>query len=264
MAFVVGDKVWFKVSGSTPFVKGDHLDPALAVGAELGGRGKAAISKSSSAQSGLKDAQGVPTIDFTTFPDPLATDGTVAGTFNTAGQHLGVREQGAKNPLAPKTVATDGVYDGPTDKNLFNPGNDNQGSPIDDGNVDNGKTDTIRDQDPNFPSGHKVGGKQNVAAGIAINVGGTQDFVSESIDLKTASKRVGRRLPSSQEGPGTVIQVVTVVSAGSTPDGTKVKVGSKIYWVDWGASCASNPHRAKWNNKMRTTVHAEVDLVAAP
>lgn len=260
-AFAVGDKVWFKLAGVTPYVKGDASDPAVEHGNELGGRGKAAISKSSSAQSGLGDAQGVPTIKFDEFPNPLQSDDSVAGTFNTAGQHLGVREQiTGNNPLAPNTVATDGVYDGPTDKNLFNPGNDNQGSPIDDGNVDNAKKDTIRDIDPNQPSGRST---TAVAGGIAINVGGDQDFVTETIDLKTAAKRVGRRLPSSQEGAGTVIEVVVVKSAGISVDGTKVKAGDIQYWVDWGTNNPSNPHRAKWNNKMRTTLHAEADLVAA-
>jgi hypothetical protein len=271
MAFVVGNKVWFKALGSTPYVRGDASDPGKAVGtggndldfgaSSLGGRGKPDVSKKSAAQSGLSDAQGVPTLDFDNFPPALASDDAVTNTFNAAGQHLGVRDKITDgNPLAPGTVATDGVYDGPTDKNLFNPGNDGDGSPIDDGNVDNAKKDTIRDIDPNFPSGRTT---TAVAAGIAINVGGTQDFVSETIDLKTASKRVGRRLPSSEEGSGTVIEVVTVKNGGKSPDGTPVSVGSKMYWVDWGTSDVSNPHRTKWNNRMRTTLHAEADLVAA-
>lgn len=265
MAFVVGDKVWFKREGSTPFVTGDSSDAALPVLNQLGGRGEAAISKDTTAQSGLSDAQGVPTIKFSEFPAPLASDDAVTDTFDDA-QHLGVREQITdNNPLAPGQVATDGVFDGPTDKALFNP-NEVSGDPVDEGRVDNDpEEDTIHSIDPNFPSGRpNIGaGSAAVAAGIPINVGGTQDFVSETIDLKTAAKRVGRRLPSSLEGPGTVIEVVTVKSAGKSVDGTVVKVGDKQYWVNWGTSDASNPHRTKWNNRMRTTLHAEADLVAA-
>lgn len=260
-AFTVGDNVWFKSEGSTPFVTGDASDAATVVGAELGGRGKAAISRSSAAQSGLSDAQGVPTIDFTEFPNPLTSTDSAEDTSPAAGELLGVREQiTGNNPLAPGSVSTAGKFDGPTSDNLFNPGDDNQGSPIDEGNVDNDGDNTIRDIDPNFPSGRSTAA---VASGIGINVGGTQDFVKETIDLQTAAKRVGRRLPSSEEGAGTVVQVVTVKNAGVTPDGTKVRAGDFLYWVDWGTSNAGNPHNAKWYNRMRTTLHAEADLVAA-
>jgi hypothetical protein len=261
MAFVVGDQVWFKEAGSTPFVRGDAADAGQAVGtggndlnfgpSSLGGRGKPDVAKAQSAQSGLSDAQGVPTIQFSEFPAAEDSGETVTDTFPAAGEHLGVREQITdNNPLAPGQVATDGVFDGPTTENLFDPAQDEgDTTPAD---------DTIQNIDPNFPSGRTT---TAVAGGASSPIGGSQDFVSETIDI--AGNTVGVRLPSSEEGPGTVIEVVTVKSAGKSVDGTPVAVGSKQYWVDWGSSAASNPHRTKWNNRMRTTLHAEADLVAA-
>jgi hypothetical protein len=261
MAFVVGNHVWFKAAGSTPFVRGDASDPALAVGASLGGRGKADVSLSAAAQSGLSDNQGVPTIQFNDFPAAHDSTDTVDdgdNTFPAAGEHLGVRDQVTdNNPLAPGSVATDGVFDGPTSERLSGLGTVDSGE--DEGDV-SAPDDTIRDIDPNFPTGRS----NAVAAsgGASSPIGGTQDFVSEIIDQK-GSAAVGNRLPSSEEGPGVVIEVVTVKSAGISVDGTKLVVGDKQYWVDWGSSAVSNPHRSKLNNRMRTTLHAEADLVAA-
>jgi hypothetical protein len=260
MAFIVGNTVWYKKAGSTPFVRGDVTLPALPVGASLGGRGSAAVSKSSSAKSGLSDAQGVPTLNYSDFPpvkDSTATVNDGDDTFLAAGQHLGVREQITGNtPLAPGKVATDGVFDGPTSERLSGLGTTESGA--DEGDV-TAPQDTIRDINPNFPTGRSTAA---TAGGAKTTVSGTHNFVSETIDQK-GSKRVGTRLPSSEEGPGVVIQVVTVKSAGVSVDGTKVTIGDKQYWVSWGSSAVSNPHRSKSNNRMRTTLHAEADLLAA-
>jgi hypothetical protein len=251
MAFVVGNKVWFKRAGSTPYVTGDAADPALAVKNQLGGRGKPNVARSQAAVSGLSDNQGVPTIKFADFPAPEASDDTAANTFPAGGEHLGVRDQVTdNNPLAPGAVATDGVFDGPTSKALFDPSKD-------DGDT-TPASDTIKDIDPSFPSGRPHAA---VSGGDTTPHANNQDFVAETVNVK--GHTVGVRLPSSEEGPGTVIEVVTVKSAGISVDGTKVKAGDKQYWVDWGSSAASNPHRSKHNNRMRTTLHAEADLVAA-
>jgi hypothetical protein len=93
MAFNVGDLVWFKREGSTPYVTGDASDAGLPVKHQLGGRGKAAISQDSAAKSGLSDAQGVPSIKFSEFPDALDSTDSVTDTFNPDGQHLGVRDE---------------------------------------------------------------------------------------------------------------------------------------------------------------------------
>jgi hypothetical protein len=290
MAFpTVGDPVWFKRLGQTPFVRGDasasETDYKAEAGHMLGGRGEARVSKSSGAQSGLSDNQGVPTIDFTKFPNPLLSsaedpddlDGTVqvsstAGDTYKAGQHLGVKEQITdNNPLAPGHVTADGPFDSPTPNNLIAVGDDEDNEAGEEaGNNDEGRVEpqdvagdspavnTIRDIDPNFPSGRPAAAK---AGGPAVPVSGTQDFVSETIDIK--SDIVGRRLPSSMESAGVVIEIVTVKNPGSTPDGTKVRAGDKLCWVNWGSSAASNPHRTKWNNRMRTTLHASADLILA-
>lgn len=291
MSFVIGDPVWFKKLKQTPFVgaTGGVTDSSandkIEAGNMLGGHGDPTVGLSQAATSGLRDAQGVPTIDFSAFPNTLVSgaetdedlDGTVqvalnAGkTYPATSQHLGVREQITdNNPLAPGSVTTDGIFDGPTPKNLVAIGDDEDDTDGDEaGNNDEGRVEpvtggpdalpnTIRDIDPNFPSGRAQAAK---AGGPAVPIGGTQDFVSETINQK--ADIVGRRLPSSRESAGVVIEVVTVKNAGSTPDGTKVKAGDKLYWVNWGSSAASNPHRTKWNNRMRTLLHAETDLILA-
>lgn len=260
MSFSVNTLVWFKKAGRTPYVTGDAADAAKPTGHTLGGRGKAAITYSNRADSGMSDRQGVPTLDLAHFPAPLTSADASSGT--TDGEHLGVRARDHQDsPLTPGQVqATDGIFDGPTSDNLFNPGNDGDGSPIDEGRVENStRKDTIRDTNPN-----RLGQtKKTFASGDAINVGGKQDFRSEIIDLKTAAKRVGRRVPSSEEAAGRVVEVITVKSAGKTPDGTKVKAGDKMYFVNWGTSSPSNPHRVKLNNRFRVSLHAEADLIAA-
>jgi len=91
---------------------------------------------------------------------------------------------------------------------------------------------------------------------------GSQEFVSEIIDV--ANNTVGRRVPSSEEAPGTIIQVIPVTAAKSvSPDGTKLLAGDFMYWVNWGSSAGSNPHRTKHNNRHRVQAHAESDLIAA-
>lgn len=261
MAFAVGDSVWFKRVGQTPYVRGSgESDDGAVSGASLGGRGKAAVSKSATAGSGLSDAQGVPTIQFADFPGAIVSghdkdagddlDGAVTNTEDGA-QHLGVRDQITDgHPLAPRTVATDGVFDGPTDAALFNPAKD-------DGDTTPG-TDTIEDIDPNYPSGRSAAAR---AGGASSPVGNVNPYGGGRVNLKAGT--VGVRLPSSQESAGSVIQVVTVGSAGVSVDGTKVRAGDKMYWVNWGTNNPSNPHRTKLNNKMRATLHAEADLVAA-
>lgn len=266
MAFVVNQLVWFKASGTTPFVTGSAADAALPVGAELGGRGKADIAYESRATSGLSDGQGVPSLDLANFPAALDSKDASAVTISADGEHLGVlARDNQDSPITPGQVQeTDGIFDGPTSENLFNPGVDGSGSSVDEGRVENAtRKNTIRDIDPNRPSGSPATSGVAVASGDVINVGGTQDFVSEVIDLKTPANRVGRRLPSSEENAGRVIEVVTVQNGGKTPDGTAVRPGDKLYWVNWGTSDPSNPHRVKLNNRFRISLHAEVDLVAA-
>lgn len=266
MAFIVNDLVWFKRKGSTPYVTGDPINPSTPVLKELGGRGNPVVARASQAQSGLSDVQGVPTIKFNEFPVPLGSDDSSDATTDPIeGEHLGVREKSLTNPMAPGAVETDDIFDGPTSANLFNPSLDADGSPIDEGRTeDEDRVNTIRDINPNFPTGRPASSGAAKASGDVINQSGHQEFVKETIDLKDLEKVVGRRLPSSLEGPGRVIQVVTVTRKGNSPDGTKVNVGDKLYWVNWGSSAASNPSRSKHNNRFRTQLHAEPDLVAAP
>lgn len=268
MAFVVNDLVWFKVRGRTPYVSGDPLNAATPVAALLGGRGKPTIGVSQKATSGLRAEQGVPSIDATTFPPPLTSKDAVDNTTDVVDgeDKLGVTEQiNQNNPLAPRTVETNGVFGPPTSENLFNADLDSDGSPIDEGRVDTVDKEyvnTIRTIDPSYPSGRGNGVAK--ASGDAINLSGSHEFASETIDLKDTAKRVGLRQPSSEEGAGTVVHVVTVKNAGKTSDGTPVKAGDKMYWVNWGTSNPSNPHRVKHNNRFRVQLHAEADLVAAP
>jgi hypothetical protein len=297
----VGDPVWFKLLGATPFIgpvggtgdssANDKLENTASK--LLGGHGDPTVSLSAAAKSGLSDTQGVPTIDFAAFPASLVSsaetdedlDGTVqvsaddgktyglpgeTGPFT--GQHLGVRDQVTdNNPLAPGSVSTDGIFDGPTPKNLIAIGDDEDDTDGPEaGNNDEGRVEpvlgdgpdilanTIRDIDPNFPTGRNLAA---TAGGPAVPLSGSHDFVSETINLK--DDVVGRRQPSSRESAGVVIELVTVKNAGITPDGTKVAVGDQLCWVNWGSSAASNPHRTKHNNRMRVSLHASADLVLA-
>jgi hypothetical protein len=259
MAFAVGNFVWFKRAGSTPFVSGDPSNAGVVFDSELGGRGKAAITLNDSTFK-IGSTMGVPQIKTSDFPTPITSADTLASTVDSAGVHIGVREQTVANPLAPKNVSTDGIFDDPTPKALFNTGTQADGSVMDEGAVDRNLTDTLRTLDPNFPSGRPHAA---VAEGISAPISGSQEFVSETIDLKSASKRVGRRTPSVEQGAGMVIAVIPVTKKGVSPDGTPVNPGDNMYWVNWGPNNPSNPHKAKWRNAMKTMLHAEKDLVAA-
>lgn len=258
--FTVGQAVWFKRAGSTPFVTGDAANSALPVLNQLGGRGAAAITISES-QFKIGKTMGVPEILTSDLPPVISSDDAFPKTtISGVGLKLGVREQTVVNPLAPKSVSTDGIFDASTPNALYNTGNDDSGSIMDEGAVDRDGKDTLRTIDPNYPTGRP---NAAVAEGINTPVGGTQDFVPETIDNKTASKRVGVRLPSVEQQAGFVVEVLTATAKSVSPDGTVVNIGDQLAWVNWGPTNPSNPHKMKWYNKMRTTLHASNDLVAA-
>lgn len=243
MPFAIGAAVWFKKPSQTPFATNtDDSDPQ--------------ITLDTPGSVGLRDAHGVPTFDFGSLPAALTAQTAVSGTFRPAGELLGVREQTVKNPLAPSTVSTSGDFENPTSAAAFNPGLD-AGSPIDEGNVNVGNTNTVSDDDPN------VLGGMTVASGYS-QPSGTQELVPETIDLTVPARRYGRRLPSSQEAPGIVIAESIASTAGISPDGTAVQPGDRLYTVQWGSQTPSNPHKAKWHNRTRVMVHAEIDLIPAP
>lgn len=376
MAFNVGDNVWFKKAGRTPFVTGSSTNAATEVGNNLGGRGKADITIAQTAGSAggmsFGEEQGMPRIKTADLPTPLTSTDTTTGTFPTAGQDLGVKEASIGNPMAPKSyttggtaatilastagpynvsaggtiivtvdkgsaqtitlaanggntavtvsalatlinaetftgfvvtvdgtklrftssttgakshlkigagtlnnvvglttnataagtdfgvntnLRTDGTFDGPTPSALFNPGS-NGSLLIDEGQT--GGTNTIQTYDPN-----RIGGQTMVTSGTSVKIDGSHDFQTETIDIKTATKVVGKRTPSSAEGSGEVIDIITVGNDSYSPDGTFVKAGTKMYYVNWGTSSVSNPRRARWYNRFRVSLHAEVDLVSA-
>ena len=120
-------------------------------------------------------------------------------------------------------------------------------------------TNTIGKSDPSAPGGSASKGRA-IASGTKVPLSGLNPYGAGKIDVK--GKTVGVRLPSSEEGPGVVIQKVTVVNAGKTPDGTLVRAGDVTYWVNWGSPAGSQPHSTKWRNRHRVTMHAEADLVA--
>lgn len=375
MAFNVGDNVWFKKAGRTPFVTGSSTDAATEVGNNLGGRGKADITTAQTAGSAggmsFSEEAGMPRIKTADFPTALTSTDTTAGTFPST-QDLGVKEASINNPMAPKGYAvggtaatilgstaetydvsagktlivtvdkgsaqtitlaadggntaltvsqlvtlinaetftgfvvtvdgtkiritssttgskshlkigagtinnivglttnatasganfgvntnlrTDGQFDGPTPSALFNPGS-NGSLLIDEGQT--GGTNTIQTYDPN-----RIGGQTMVASGTNVKIDGLNDNQYEVIDIKTATKVVGKRTPSSTEGSGEVIDIITVKADSYSPDGTFVKAGTKMYYVNWGTSSVSNPRRARWYNRFRVSLHAEVDLVSA-
>lgn len=260
MAFVVGQKVWFKRAGSTPFVTGDPTDAGVDFGKNLGGRGKATISFTPSS-NGLGNAQGVPQILATdgTLPTPLTTQDAVTGTISGGPQ--GVIEQVTNDPLAPAVVTVSGIY-GP-DPALFNPGKDAAGNFIDDSATDRNRINTILTQDPNVAVGRSASSGAAVAEGPAITYSGSHEFAPETIDLKSAGKKLGIRTPSNQQEAGTVMQAITGVNPSTiSPDGTRVG-STRMYLINWGPDNPSKPHQSKWFNQMREMIHAEEDLVAA-
>jgi len=184
---------------------------------------------------------------------PTSEGSVVGSTLTSAGAAVGVIEQTVKNPLAPKIVTTQGRWDGGTPAGMLP-------DALDDGKVDDvaGTTNALRTINPNLPFGRKTG---IVAQGTAIPVSGSQDFVSEVINVK--GNTVGVRLPSSMEDAGVVIEISNVTNAGKSPDGTTLRVGDKLVLVNWGASIPSNPHKVKWYNRHRIQWHAEADLIAA-
>lgn len=259
MAFVIGQAVWFKRRGSTPFIAGDADNAALTYDSELGGRGNAAITLGDSVNK-IGSVMGVPQIKTADFPAEIGSADTLPKTtVSGVALNLGVREQTVANPLAPHSVSTDGIFDASTPSALFNTGNQADGSIMDEGAVDrDGLTTALRTIDPNFPSGRPTG---IVAEGRPGASSGSHEFDDESIDISSASKRVGRRTPSVEQQAGIVVQIVSVTAGTRSPDGTKIDSG-KMYWVNWGPNNPSNPHKTKWYNKMKTTIHAEEDLVA--
>lgn len=258
MAFTVGAAVWFKRKGSTPFVAGDPDDAGKVFDSELGGRGNAAITLNDSTFK-IGSTMGVPQIKTTDLPPEIGSFDTLPKTtVSGVGLNLGVREQTVVNPLAPKNVSTDGIFDASTPEALYNTGNQADGSIMDEGAVDRDKKDTLRTIDPNFPSGRP---NAAIAEGINVDLDGSHEFANETIDIKSASKRVGIRTPSVEQQAGLVVQIVNGKAGNVSPDGTKLLVGT-MYWVNWGPNNPSNPHKAKWRNAMKTTLHAEEDLVA--
>jgi hypothetical protein len=261
MAFVVNQRVWFKASGSTPFIVGDPTNPALEVGKEIAGRGQAAIGFVPS-QNGLGNVQGVPQILATdgTLPPALDSNDAEIGTFSGGPQ--GVVEDDNNLIVAGHVVTVSGIFGPPTDVALFNVGSVS-GILVDEGATDRNRINTIRTQDPNVAAGRSASSGAAVAEGPAVVISGNLEFANEIIDLKTAANREGIRTPSSQQGAGVVISVVTGVSpTNKSPDGTLVG-STRMYWVNWGVPNPSDPHRAKWARKARVLLHAEEDLVAA-
>lgn len=254
MAFTIGQRVWFKRAGSTPFVTGDATSSKVVFDSSLGGRGEPSLTFSGGTipGGGRLGIPGQPAFTATTRTKLDSgnehTEHTVSGTFKfPGGESLGVKEKSLKNPLAPGVVTTDGIYDGPTSKVLF-------------GNQDEAKTDsgtTLRTANPNYPTGLP---NATSTTGTELPLSGTQEFVSEVVNV--AGTTVGFRAPSSEEGAGVVVQIITGTVGSVSPDGTKLIAGT-MYYVNWGASAVSNPHRAKWNNRFRVQLHAQEDLIAA-
>ena len=250
MPYTVGQRVWFKRAGSTPFVTGDATSASTVFDSSLGGRGDPSVTF-----SGSSFGVATETLYTSGVTDKLNTgventEHTISGTFKfPGGESLGVREGSLSNPLAPVSgVSVLGPFDGPTSAKLF-------------GNQDDGETDsgnTIGTLDPNFPTGRP---NAAVATGTSIPLSGSHEFANETINV--AGTTVGFRTPSSEESAGIVIEVVSDVTLGNkSPDGTVIRSGV-MYWVNWGASSVSNPNRAKWNNRFRVQLHAEEDLISA-
>ena len=182
-----------------------------------------------------------------------STSGFTGSTIGSAGTNIGVKEQTVVNVLSPRTVTVDGPFVAPTPAARFPTGDNLDEAPVDDG------TNTIGKSDPSAPGGSASKGRA-IASGTKVPLSGLNPYGAGKIDVK--GKTVGVRLPSSEEGPGVVIQKVTVVNAGKTPDGTLVRAGDVTYWVNWGSPAGSQPHSTKWRNRHRVTMHAEADLVA--
>ena len=179
--------------------------------------------------------------------------GFTGSTIGSAGTKIGVKEQTVVNILSPRTVTVDGPFGDPTPAARF-PTGDN----LDDATVDDG-TNTIGKSDPSAPGGSASKGRA-VASGTKIPLDGLNPYGAGKINVK--GKTVGVRLPSSEEGPGVVIEKTVVSTTGKTPDGTLVYAGEFTYWVNWGSPSGSQPHSTKWRNRHRVTMHAEKDLVA--
>lgn len=260
MAFVVGQKVWFKRAGSTPFVTGDAADATVEFGKNVTGRGKSIVTFTPSS-NGLGAAQGVPQIAAADIPTPLNTTDATTGTFSGGPQ--GVVEGVTSDPLAPGIVTVSGIFAPPTDVALFNPGKDASGNFLDDGATDRNRINTINTQDPNVAVGRSANSGAAVAEGPAISISGSHEFVSETVDLKSSGKKLGVRSASNWQEAGIVIQVVTGVSPTTvSPDGTRVG-STRMYQVNWGLTNPSKPHQSKWFNGPRELLHAEENLVAA-
>ena len=182
-----------------------------------------------------------------------SSTGFTGSTIGSAGTNIGVKEQTVVNVLSPRTVTVDGPFVAPTPAARFPTGDNLDEAPVDDG------TNTIGKSDPSAPGGSASKGRA-IASGTKVPLSGLNPYGAGKIDVK--GKTVGVRLPSSEEGPGVVIQKVTVVNAGKTPDGTLVRAGDVTYWVNWGSPAGSQPHSTKWRNRHRVTMHAEADLVA--
>jgi len=228
MSFVIGNRVWYKRAGSTPFITGNSTTAGTVYDSALAGRGDPSITFSG-AQFGVPLPQFTTTFKTKVNTGVENTEHTVSGTFSFAGD-------------------TTGIFDQPTIEKLF-------------GNQDEGASDSgnsIRTMDVNFPSGRP---NAVTATGTSIPLSGSHPFVNETINV--AGTTVGYRTPSSEEGAGIVIKVNSGVTVGTkSPDGTKILAGT-TYWVNWGASSVSNAHRAKWNNRFRVSLHAEEELIAA-
>lgn len=151
-------------------------------------------------------------------------------------------------------LQTSGVFDDPTAAGLVNYADD-------EGVIFTSVHATsLPSTNPNLPYG-RPGGTVAVGPGQGSAPAGPSEatpFAPGEIDIRTIQYL---RTPSGQEGYGTVIEVVTV-KVGALLNGVKCGSG-KAYWVNWGTPNASNHHRTKWNNKMRTQLHAEEELVAA-
>lgn len=260
--FTVGSRVWYKRAGSTPFIAGDSTSVSGVYDAEQGGRNPAAISIVESTFK-IGTSQGVPRILDADLAKSILTDTFVAisGVYDTSNTTQGVVEQQVANPLSPKVVTIpSGAFAPPTGKALYNTGSVG-GQIVDEGATNRpsaSNANTILSQDPAVR-------RAETAEGIAVTYGGTHEFASETVDIATASKRLGLRLPSAIIQPGVVVAVKTDArTTGVSPDGSGTKTAAGvIYTVLWGASGSSNPHKVKRLNRQLSLEHAQEDLVAA-
>lgn len=176
------------------------------------------------------------------------------GTLNAVLGFTDLATTAGSSTTSHAELQTSGVYDDPTALGLVEYSQDEGvvfGSDF---------ATSILNVDPNQIYGRKSG---NVALGpgqgtAPAGPSETTPFAPGVIDISMIQYL---RTPSGEEGYGTVIEVVSV-KIGALLNGVKCGSG-RAYWINWGTPNASNHHRTKWNNKMRTQLHAEEELVQA-